>query len=315
MPNTSSPVVIGTRASKLALTQTEMVRAALLDAHPGLSVGVEHISTAGDRIQDRPLDAIGGKALFVAEIETALRSGRIQLAVHSAKDVPSDLPADMRIAAYLPRADARDVLVSRAGSSLAELPQGARVGTSSPRRASQLRSRYPHLELVDIRGNVDTRLRKLDDGQYDAIILAAAGITRLGLGSVITQFIPLDDMIPCGGQGAIALEVHVGDARTLELVAPLNHVPTSIALAAERAYLARIGGSCSTPLGVHARLVGDNLHLAAMIGTSDGRSMTEHHRGAASDAAQLGIQLADSMLANGGAELLELDDFSTARGG
>ena len=310
-----SAVVIGTRASKLALIQAEMVRAALASAHPDVEVAIEHISTAGDRIQDRPIEAIGSKALFVAEIEAALRSGRIQVAVHSAKDIPSDLPKDTCIAAYLPRADARDVVVSPGGLVLTELPPGARVGTSSPRRASQLRAHHPHLDPVDIRGNVDARLQKVEDGQYDAIILAAAGVVRLGLDSVITQFLSLDDVIPCGGQGAIAMESYAGDAFTLELLAPLNHVPTSDAVTAERAFLARVGGSCSAPLGVHARIVGNALHLAAMIGSADGRSVTECRSGSIHDGALLGIQLADSMLANGGTELLANDGFIVARSG
>src|SRR6185295_15080823 len=191
-------VVVGTRGSKLALAQTELVRAALLRAHPGLRLTVERITTTGDLVQDRPLSAIGDKGLFVAEIEQALRDGRVDLAVHSAKDLPSVLPPDLVLAAFPPRADPRDVLVSRAGR-LAELPAGARVGTSSMRRACQLRHLRPDLEIAELRGNVDTRLRKLHEGQYDAIVLAAAGLDRLAMADRVSEYLDPTVMLPAGG--------------------------------------------------------------------------------------------------------------------
>ncbi|HWQ14357.1 MAG TPA: hydroxymethylbilane synthase, partial [Roseiflexaceae bacterium] len=197
-------LVIGTRASKLALAQTHMVRAALLAAHPGLEVAVQHITTKGDVILDRPLSAIGDKGLFVVEIEEALRAGRVDIAVHSAKDLPSALPPDMALVAFPRRADPRDALVSRGGLRLAALPAGALVGTSSLRRACQLRALRPDLRVEDLRGNVDTRLRKLRDGRYDAIVLAAAGLQRLGLDHEVTEYLAPEVMVPAVGPGVLA---------------------------------------------------------------------------------------------------------------
>jgi hydroxymethylbilane synthase len=199
-PATQSVVVIGTRSSKLALAQTHMIRDALLAAHPDITIEVEHITTKGDVILDRPLSAIGDKGLFVTEIEEALRAGRIDLAVHSAKDLPSELPPDMAIAAFPRRADARDALIARAGLGLADLPAGACVGTSSLRRACQLRRLRPDLRIADLRGNVDTRLRKLHEGMYDAVVLAAAGLDRLGLAHEVTELLDPHDMHAAGGQ-------------------------------------------------------------------------------------------------------------------
>src|SRR3954454_4681115 len=218
----ASVVVIGTRASKLALVQAHMIRDELLRAHADLTVVVEHITTKGDVILDRPLSAIGDKGLFVTEIEEALRAGRIDLAVHSAKDLPSELPSDMRLAAFPPRADARDALIARNHMRLADLPAGAHVGTSSMRRACQLRHLRPDLRISDLRGNVDTRLRKLHEGQYDAIVLAAAGLERLGWAGEISEYLDPSVMLPAVSQGILGIEIRADDAATAALLAALD---------------------------------------------------------------------------------------------
>lgn len=297
-------LVVGTRGSALALAQTRLVCDALASRWPALDTAVRRISTVGDRVVDRPLAAIGGKALFVTEIERELREGRIDLAVHSAKDLPSELPDDMHLAACLPRADARDALVSRTGHTLDALPPGAVVGTSSPRRMCQLRARRPDLVLRDVRGNVDTRLAKLARGEYDALVLAAAGLARLGLLHVATQLVPLDEMPCCAAQGAVAIEVSAANARVAALVAAVNHAPTMTAVTAERAFLAAIGGGCRSPLAAHATTDGDTLVLTAMIGATDGRMVRGDARGCASNPGALGRRLADTLRDSGGAELL-----------
>ena len=299
-------VVIGTRGSALALIQTELVRAALVAQHPGLSVAVQRITTRGDAILDRSIAtaAINDKGLFIGEIEAALRDGRIDLAVHSAKDLPSTLPPDMVIAAWTSRADPLDVLVSRAGG-LRDLPQGARVGTSSPRRACQLLAIRPDLAILDIRGNVDTRLRKLASGAYDAIVLAAAGLDRLGLAGMITESFAPTTMLPAVGQGALAVEVRADDAATIALLAPLNDPATAATLQAERAFLAAAEGGCSAAIAAYATLdeVG-GLHLSGLIGAPDGRGVRGELRGSVAAAAQIGGDLARDLLARGGAALL-----------
>lgn len=297
-------LTIGTRSSKLALVQTHMIRDRLQVAHPDLTVAVEHITTRGDIILDRPLNAIGDKGLFVVEIEEAMRLGRVDLAVHSAKDLPSELPPDMTLAACPRRADPRDALVARSGATLAMLPRGARIGTSSLRRACQLRSMRPDLDILDLRGNVDTRLRKLHDGQYDAIVLAAAGLARLGLDDVITELIEPDVMIPAVGQGVIGIEARAGDNRVLERLAPLDDPAARLAITAERAFLAQIGGGCQVPVGALARLEGDELILDGMIGARDGRLVRGRRHGPAAEPARLGAALADELLDAGGRALL-----------
>jgi len=297
-------LTIGTRSSKLALVQTHMIRDRLQVAHPDLTVAVEHMTTRGDIILDRPLNAIGDKGLFVVEIEEAMRAGRVDLAVHSAKDLPSELPPDMTLAACPRRADPRDALVARSGATLATLPRGARIGTSSLRRACQLRSMRPDLDILDLRGNVDTRLRKLHDGQYDAIVLAAAGLVRLGLESVITELIEPDVMIPAVGQGVIGIEARAGDNRVLQRLAPLEDPAARLAITVERAFLARIGGGCQVPVGALARLEGEELILDGMIGTRDGRLVRGRRCGPASEPSRLGAALADELLDSGGRALL-----------
>jgi hydroxymethylbilane synthase len=310
----SSVVVIGTRGSKLALVQTELIKAALLAAHPDLTVETEQITTRGDVILDRPLSAIGDKGLFVTEFEDALRAGRIDLAVHSAKDLPSELPPDMALAAFPRRADPRDALVSRAGQPLAELPAGALVGTSSLRRACLLRHIRPDLRIADVRGNVDTRLRKLHEGQYDAIVLAAAGLERLGLADQITERLDPQIMIPAVSQGILGLEIRAGDETIAALLAPLDDPTARVAALAERAFLAQIGGGCQVPVGAYARvdLSPDaeprrELTLAGMIGTRDGRLVSGELSGSAAQPAELGARLAQELLEGGGRALLNAE--------
>ena len=302
-----SVVVIGTRASKLALAQTELVRAMLLAAWPELTVEVLHITTKGDVILDRPLSAIGDKGLFVTEIEQALRAGQIDLAVHSAKDLPSELPPDMALAAMPEREQPFDALLARDGRRLVDLPKGARVGTSSLRRACQLRRLRPDLQIADLRGNVDTRLRKLHEGQYDAIVLAAAGLRRLGLAEHISELLPPERMLPAVGQGALGIEVRAGDTAVAALLAPLDHPATRVAVSAERAFLARIGGGCQVPIAAYAEHLGDWLRLHGLIGARDGRSCTGDLLGLADDPAALGAALADDLLAAGGQQLLRAE--------
>lgn len=297
-------LVVGTRGSALALTQTDSVIVAIRARHPALEPRVERITTSGDVMRDVPLATLGGRGVFVDAIEEALRRGRIDLAVHSAKDLPSTIPSDLAIAAVLERADPRDVLVSRAGV-LDALPAGARVGTSSQRRACQLRAARPDILTLDLRGNVDTRLRRLDAGAYDAIVLAAAGLVRLGLEGRVTEWLPVERMLPAAGQGALALEVRADDAELIAMIQPLSHPPTEAAVTAERAFLARLGAGCAAAVGAHATLGADGrLTLDAMIGTPDGRTVRGRETAGAANAAALGETLADRLLAMGGQELV-----------
>lgn len=266
MPQTpSTPLLIATRESRLALWQAEHVQA-LLKQRLGLEVGLLGMTTRGDQILDRTLSKVGGKGLFVKELETALEEGRAHLAVHSLKDVPMDLPDGFELAAVLEREDPRDALVSNKFASLAELPQGACVGTSSLRRVVLLRALRPDLRIEPLRGNLDTRLRKLDEGAYDAIVLAAAGLKRLGLASRIRAVFDPAQMIPAAGQGALGIEVLADAAPLRAQLAGLIHRPTWLAVHAERAVSRALGGSCSMPLAAHAVWQGDQLHLATALG-------------------------------------------------
>jgi hydroxymethylbilane synthase len=258
-------IIIATRESRLAMWQAEHVRD-LLTQRFGAQVDLLGMTTRGDQILDRTLSKVGGKGLFVKELETALEEGRANLAVHSLKDVPMDLPDGFELAAVLEREDPRDAFVSNQFESLADLPQGARVGTSSLRRVVQLRSVRPDLKVEPLRGNLDTRLRKLDEGQHDAIVLAAAGLKRLGLASRIRSLFETDQMLPCAGQGALGLEVRADAASLLSMLGELTHRETSLAVQAERAVSRALGGSCSMPLAAFAKWNGDELELRAALG-------------------------------------------------
>jgi len=300
---TPRTLTVGTRGSALALTQTGSVVAALQALHPGLDIRVQRITTKGDVMRDVPLATLGGRGVFVDAIEEALRQRVIDLAVHSAKDLPSRVPPDLAIGALLERVDPRDVLISRAGT-LRDLPVGARVGTSSLRRVSQLHAVRPDLDARDLRGNVDTRIRKLDAGDYDAIVLAGAGLLRLGLEGRVTEWLSADSMLPSPGQGALAVEVRADDVELHDLVRPLAHAPTEAALTAERAFLARLGAGCAAAVGAYATLGDDNrLTLRAMIGTADGRSVRWRETNDRDGATELGERVADRLLATGGREL------------
>lgn len=300
------PLRIATRKSLLALWQAEHVAAALRRAHPGLAVELVPLSTQGDRIQDRSLAAIGGKGLFIKELEVALVERRADVAVHSMKDVPSELLPGLTIAAILPRADARDALIARGARSLAELAGGARIGTSSLRRQAQLLAARPDVAIEPLRGNVDTRLKRLESGALDALVLACAGLERLGLESRITARLDPETSLPAVGQGAIGVEGREGDARTGTLLAPLEHGPTRIAIEAERAFAQRLGGSCQSPIAAHARTEGGRLWLEGLVAEPDGSRVLRDRLSDHADAARaLGARLADRLLAAGAAELLD----------
>ncbi len=300
-------VRIGTRGSKLALIQVDLVHSAFAARWPEMDVRPEIISTTGDIVQDRPLSLVGGNGVFVRRIEQALLDGAVDAAAHSAKDLPSTLAPGTVIAAYLPREDPRDVLASNDGSTLASLPSGARVGTSSPRRACQLRALRPDLRLLDIRGNVDTRLRKLREGQYDAIVLAAAGLQRLGRISEVTEWLETSVVVPAVGQGAIAVQVREDDVAMLDLMRLLDDPSTSAAITAERSFLATVGGSCTLPVGAHAVISADVLAIQGMIGTVDGRMVRGELRGQSADSRALGKALAEELLRRGGDSMIAED--------
>lgn len=287
----TNQLIIGTRGSALALAQARETRARLMTAH-GLSEDdfrIEVISTTGDRIQDRPLSEAGGKGLFTKEIEEALLAGRVDIAVHSSKDMPTFLPDGLELAAFLEREDPRDAFIGREAKRLLDLPQGAKVGSSSLRRQALIRRLRPDIEVVNFRGNVETRLRKLSEGQVDATLLANAGLRRLGLEHVITELLPLDDFLPAPGQGAICIETRAGDKRVQRMLAPIHHAPTGAALACERAFLAVLDGSCRTPIAGFARIDGEHLAFRGMILTPDGREAHEiSGEGKAGDAAEIG---------------------------
>jgi hydroxymethylbilane synthase len=298
-------VRVGTRASPLAVRQAELVAEALERQHPGLTVELVRIRTSGDRLGTANLAIVGGKGLFVKEIEEALLDGRVDLAVHSLKDLPAKIAGGLAVAAYPPREDPRDALVTRSGAGPSGLSPGARVGTSSPRRAAQLLERRPDLVAQRIRGNVETRLDKLRDGQYEAIVLACAGLIRLGLRPAGMTVLDADVMVPAVGQGVLAIEVREDDGAMGALVARVDHAPTRQAAEAERGFLEAVGGSCTTPLAAHARLETDGLRLRAFLGTPDGkRVVREEARGDPATAAELGRRLAARMLAAGGDDIL-----------
>jgi hydroxymethylbilane synthase len=290
-------LVIASRGSQLALWQARWVAAQLSAA--GHQCRIEIVKTTGDKITDVPLAKVGTKGLFTREIEEALLDGRADLAVHSLKDLPTELPEGLVLAAVPEREDPRDAVV---GSKLADLPLGARVGTSSLRRAAQLRQLRPDLQVESVRGNLDTRLRKLDEGQYDAILLAAAGLKRLGWGGRIAEILAPEQMCPAVGQGALAIETRAG----FEGVALLDHPATHAAVLAERAVLRALGGGCQVPIGAYATLSGDRIHILAIVAAPDGTQVIRANaEGAAADAAQIGARLADDLLKRGARHILD----------
>jgi hydroxymethylbilane synthase len=299
-PPPASPFLrIGTRGSPLALWQAHAVQADLAAAHgvPPEAIAIEVIRTTGDVIQDRPLSDVGGKGLFTKEIEQALIDGAIDLAVHSSKDMPTALPQGLALVACLPREDVRDAFISRKACSLAELPSGAVVGTASLRRQAMVKRLRPDIAVVTFRGNVDTRLRKLDEGAVDATLLAFAGLKRLGREAAATAVLEIDQFLPAVGQGAVGIEARAADVRTRDLLAKINHAETLAAVETERAFLAELDGSCRTPIAGHARIVGGlpggSVSFTGMILRPDGSEVHETHRkGAVADGALLGADAA-----------------------
>ena len=296
---------IATRKSPLALWQAEHVAAGLRAANPGLHVELVPMTTKGDQILDSPLSRIGGKGLFVKELEQGMLADVADIAVHSMKDVPAELPPGLHLAVILPREDPRDAFLSMRYAGVDALPEGARVGTASLRRQCQLKARRPDLEILTLRGNVGTRLGKLESGEYDAIILAAAGLKRLGLGDRITKTLSTQESLPAIGQGAIGIECRADDERINALLAPLNHAETSTRVSAERAFNARLGGSCQVPLAGHAELVEGQLSLRGLVGRPDGSRVVAAGRwGSPADAEAVGTALAEELLAAGADEIL-----------
>jgi hydroxymethylbilane synthase len=271
-------LILATRRSALALAQSRAFARALAGVVPGLAVEELHVVTSGDRIQDRPLADIGGKGLFVKEIEEALLDGRAHIAVHSFKDVPAELAPGLVIACVPVREDPRDVFISRNGAPLAELPHGARVGTSSLRRAIALKQRRPDLEIVPLRGNVDTRLRKMVEGHIDAVVLAFAGLRRLGLEARVTEVLEPDMMLPAIGQGALAIECRAEDLETRALLELMHDEETALRVAAERGVLIRIGGDCKTPVAAHATREGNAMWIRALLAETDGSRLRARER-------------------------------------
>src|SRR5574344_2145065 len=297
---------IATRQSPLALWQAEHIRARLQDLHAGLQVELVTFVTQGDKILDTPLAKIGGKGLFVKELEAALLDGRADLAVHSMKDVPMALPQGLSLAVICEREDPLDAFVSNRYASFDELPQGAKVGTSSLRRKCQILKARPDLEIIDLRGNVGTRLSKLDDGQYDAIILASAGLKRLGLEQRIRHTIQPDLSLPAVGQGALGLECRSQDQAVLDLILPLMDADTNVCVRAERAFNAYLEGGCQVPIAGYATLQDGQLQIEGRVGSVDGQTILKAVQvGAPEQAEQLGEQLAQALLAQGAGELLK----------
>ena len=299
-------VRIATRKSPLAMWQAEHVADALRAAHPGINVEIHGMSTQGDKILDTPLAKIGGKGLFVKELEARMLEGDADIAVHSMKDVPVELPDGLHLAVIMQREDPRDAFVSNNYASLEELPEGAVVGTSSLRRQCQLSDRRPDLVIKSLRGNVNTRLRKLDDGEYDAVILAAAGLIRLGFGERIRSSIDPEDSLPAIGQGAVGIECRADDPRINELLAPLHHADTATRVLAERAMNTRLEGGCQVPIGGHAVLEGEEIWMRGLVGTVDGSEIIRAEiRGPRDQAEALGTALADELLEHGAKEILK----------
>jgi hydroxymethylbilane synthase len=299
-------VVIGTRGSKLALWQAEWVKSQIEKLNPSLKVELKKIKTTGDKILDVPLAKVGGKGLFVKEIEESLLSGESDLAVHSMKDVPTVLPDGLHISAILVREDPRDAFITKEGKgTLMGLPQGANVGTSSLRRSCQLLSARADLKITSLRGNLDTRLRKLDEGQFDAIILAAAGVKRLGFQDRITEILEVTRSLPAIAQGAVGIECRKDDGFISSLIEPLNHAETVTCVTAERAFLKKLEGGCQVPIAAHAVLGGGKLSIEGLVGSVSGdRILKSRREGKPEDAEALGVALAEELLSQGADKIL-----------
>ena len=296
---------IATRKSPLALWQAEFVKAELEKNHPDLQVELVPMSTKGDKILDTPLAKIGGKGLFVKELEVAMLEGRADIAVHSMKDVPMEFPQGLELAVICEREDPLDAFVSNNYSRIDELPQGAIVGTSSLRRQCQLKAQRPDLDIRDLRGNLGTRLGKLDEGQYDAIILAAAGLIRLEMPHRIAQKIPADFILPAGGQGAVGIECRSDDEKTRSLLACLNHQETAYRVKAERAVNNQLQGGCQVPIGAFARIDEEQMTIDALVGAIDGSEIIQHQiSGSVEHAEKLGVEIAEQLLADGADRIL-----------
>jgi hydroxymethylbilane synthase len=299
------PVVIGTRGSPLALWQARWVRTALQERFPETSIELHTIKTQGDKILDVPLAKVGGKGLFVKEIEEALQEGRVDIAVHSMKDMPAELPEGLEIGAVPERESPVDVLISRDGRGLLDLAPGSMIGTSSLRRAAQLRHRRPDLRIAPLRGNLDTRLRKLETEDLAAVVLAAAGVRRLGLEHRISEHLDPALMLPAVGQGALCIEIRRGDPYIGPMVAALDHPDTRVAVSGERAFLRRLEGGCQVPIAGHGTVDGEKFRLAGLVADVDGSTLIRHSlAGPARSAAQLGIELAEVLLSRGADALL-----------
>jgi hydroxymethylbilane synthase len=315
MAHTHPFVRLGTRGSPMALWQARWVAESLRTHHPGLTTELVVIRTAGDRNRQDPLPRIGGKGLFVKDIEDALLRQKIELAVHSMKDVPTTLPLGLHLSAVPPRDEVRDAFVGRDGQRLTDAPGPWRIGTSSLRRRAQLLALYPEFWVQDIRGNVDTRLRKMRQGEVDGVVVAAAGMFRLGLQVEITEFLPIEIMLPAAGQGALGIETLAGHWID-DLLQPLHDLDTAIAVAAERAFLWHLGGGCTVPIAALAQCQGAELHMQGLVSTPDGSQLLRQElRGSVQESAQLGERLAVQMRASGaGAILAALQDYHLGAG-
>ena len=306
MTQSRNQLRIATRGSPLAVWQAEHVAARLQALHPGLEVSLLTMKTRGDKLLDAPLAKVGGKGLFVKELEVGLLDGRADLAVHSLKDVPVEFPPGLELALVMEREDPRDAFVSNTYDSLAAMPAGTLVGTSSLRRQTQVRERYPELRVDWLRGNVNTRLAKLDEGQYDAIILAASGLQRLGFDDRIRAPIAPEECLPAIGQGVLGIEIRSDDAQLRELIAPLAHAETALRVSAERALNQTLNGGCQVPIAGYAVLEGDQLFLRGLVGEPDGSKILRAEvRGGSAQAHELGVELAQQLLAQGADRILD----------
>lgn len=305
----TSEIHIGTRGSELALWQTNHVKTLIAQQFPQITVTVQTIKTTGDKILDAPLAKVGDKGLFTKEIEVALLDGKIDCAAHSLKDIPTDVTAGLIIAAVLERENVHDVFIAHPKKSYKtfnHIPHGASIATGSLRRTCQLLNTRPDLKIIDIRGNVPTRMKKLEESEWDGMILAQAGLARLGWSERITEILPFEMMLPAVGQGALALEARTGDKRIMEILQNLHHTPTMVAVTAERALLRHLEGGCQIPIGAYGQVYNNELRIEAFIGSLDGKQVVRGVKtGAASDAEKIGVELADELVQRGGKNILE----------